>query len=116
MSNVISGAFNVFGFSLLLAGNLLAQGAQDDPQGRTLAGLKNFAVHAQVQFSAGTTLPPIDQDGLRGKMEQGIRQEGMEILRGNDVRDGPRGPPNLLLLSVENPGPARPEDGVAPLS
>jgi hypothetical protein len=113
---VISGPFNVFGFSLLLVGNLLAQGAQDDPQRRTLVGLKNFAVHAQVQLSEQTSLPPIDQNRLRSKMEQAIRQEGMAIVRGNDVRDGPGAHLSLLYIVIGTRDRAGQEVGFAAFS
>jgi hypothetical protein len=113
MSHLISGPLTVFGFSLVLAGNLLAQEAQDDPQQRTLLGLRSFAVYARVQLSERTTLPPIDQDRLRSKMEQAIRQEGMSIVRGNDVRDGPGAHLSLLYIVIETRDRAGQETGFA---
>jgi hypothetical protein len=116
MSNIIGCPLKVFGFSLLLAGNLLAQGAQDDPQRMTLVGLRNFAVHAQVQLSERTTLPPIDQNRLRSKMEEAIQQEGMSIVRGNDVRDGPGAHLSLLYIVIETRDGAGQETGFAAFS
>jgi hypothetical protein len=101
MSNVISGPLQSFAFSFVLFGNLLAQQGQDDPQRRTLVGLRSFAVHAQVQRSERTTLPTIDQNRLRSKMEEAIQQEGMSIVRGNDVRDGPGAHLSLLYIVIE---------------
>jgi hypothetical protein len=112
MSHFISGPLQAFAFSLVQAGNLLAQ----DSQQMTLAGLKNFAVHAQVQLSGGTKLPPIDQNRLRSKMEQAIRQEGMTIVRGNDVRDGPGAHLSLLYIVIETRDRAGQEAGFAAFS
>jgi hypothetical protein len=116
MANVISGPLKIFAFSLVLGGNLVAQEGHDDPQQRTLVGLKNFAVHAQVQLSEGTTLPSIDQNRLRSKMEQAIRQEGMTIVRGNDVRDGPGAHLSLLYIVIETRDRAGQEAGFAAFS
>jgi hypothetical protein len=116
MSNLISGPLTVFGLSLLLAGNLPAQEGQDDPQRRTLVGLRNFAVHARVQLSEPTTLPAIDQNRLRSRMEQAIRQEGMTIVRGNDIRDGPGAHLSLLYLVIETRDRAGQETGFAAFS
>jgi hypothetical protein len=113
MSNVISGPLKVFPFSLVLAGNILAQEAQDDPQRMTLVGLRSFAVHAQVQLSERTTLPPIDQNRLRSKMEQAIRQEGMSIVRGNDIRDGPGAHLSLVYIVIETRDRTGQESGFA---
>jgi hypothetical protein len=112
MSKGICGTLKVFGFSLVLAGNLLAQNSQQ----MTLVGLKNFAVHAQVQLSEGTTLPPIDQNRLRSKMEEAIRQEGMTIVRGNDVRDGPGANLSLLYIVIETRDRTGHETGFAAFS
>jgi hypothetical protein len=112
MSHFISGPLKAFAFSLVQAGNLLAQ----DSQQMTLAGLKNFAVHAQVQLSGGTKLPPIDQNRLRSKMEQAIQQEGMTIVRGNDVRDGPGAHLNLLYVVIETRDRTGQETGFAAFS
>jgi hypothetical protein len=116
MSNIISESLKVLGFSLLLPGNLLAQEAHDDPQGMTLVGLRNFAVHAQVQLSERTILPPIDQNRLRSKMEEAIQQEGMSIVRGTDVRDGPGAHLNLLYVVIETRDRFGQESGFAAFS
>jgi hypothetical protein len=112
MSNIISSPLGILACSLVLTGNLVAQ----DSQQMTLAGLKNFAVHAQVQLSGGTTLPPIDQNRLRSKMEQAIRQEGMSIVQGNDVRDGPGAHLSLLYIAIETRDRAGQEAGFAAFS
>jgi hypothetical protein len=112
MSNVIGGPLLSFAFSLVLAGHLLAQ----DSQQMTLVGLKNFAVHAQVQLSEQTSLPPIDQNRLRSKMEEAIRQEGMTIVRGNDVRDAPGAHLSLLYIVIETRDRTGQEAGFAAFS
>jgi hypothetical protein len=116
MSKVMSGPVKVFAFSFVLAGNLLGQGAQDDPQRMTLIGLRNFAVHAQVQLPERTTLPPIDQNRLRSKMEEAIEQEGMSIVRSNDIRDGPGAHLNLLYIVIETRDRTGQETGFAAFS
>jgi hypothetical protein len=116
MSNVIRGSLKVIALSLVLVGNVLGQEAQDDPQRMTLVGLKNFAVYAQVQLSERTTLSPIDQNRLRSKMEQAIRQEGMTIVRGNDVRDGPGAHLSLLYIVIETRDRTGQETGFAAFS
>src|SRR4051812_35116099 len=116
MRSVIRSLVASLALSLLLVGNLVAQKGEGDPEQMTLVGLKNFAVYAQVQLSKGTTLPPIDQDRLRSKMEQAIRQEGMSIVRGNDVRDGPGAHLSLLYIVIETRDRAGQESGFAAFS
>jgi hypothetical protein len=88
------------GLSLALASSAFSQQTVD-PQRMTLTGLKNFAVYARVQVSGQATLPAIDESHLRSKLEQEIRREGMSIVRGNDVRDGPGAHLSLLYLVLE---------------
>jgi hypothetical protein len=116
MPNVIRCPLNFLGFSLVLVGNLLAQQPDDDPQRRTLTGLKNFAVYARVQLPEGATLPAIDENRLRGKIEQEIRREGMSIVGGNDVRDGPGARLSLLYLVAETRDKAGQQTGFAAFS
>jgi hypothetical protein len=89
------------GISLTLAGNLSSQQIVSDPGKLTLTGLRNFAVYARVQLSGKATLPPIDEDALRSKMEQLIRREGMTVVQNDDVRDGPGAHLSLLYLVLE---------------
>jgi hypothetical protein len=116
MSNLIRRPLSFLGFSLALVGNLLAQQADDDPQRMTLTGLRNFAVHARVQLSKGATLAAIDENRLRSRIEQEIRREGMSIVRGNDVRDGPGAHLSLLYVVIETRDRAGEETGFAAFS
>ena len=100
MRNSLWSPLAAVGLSLALASPALAQ-QTDDPQRMTLAGLKNFAVYARVQLSNEATLPPIDASSLQSRMEQQIRREGMSIVRGNDVRDGPGAHLSLLYMVLE---------------
>jgi len=88
------------GLSLALANSALSQQTVD-PQRMTLAGLRNFAVYARVQLSNEAALPAIDASPLKNKMEERIRSEGMTIVQGNDVRDGPGAHLSLLYLVLE---------------
>ena len=102
--------------SIALAGNLLAQQPDDDPQRMTLTGLRNFAVHARVQLSERATLPAIDEGRLRSKIEREIRREGMAIVGGDDVRDGPGAHLSLLYVVIETRAQAAQETGFAAFS
>ena len=101
MPSVIRTLFNLHGLALALAGNVVAQQPNDDPQRMTLTGLKNFAVYARVQLSQRAKLPAIDENFLRSKMEQEIKRAGISIVGGNDVRDGPGAHLSLLYLVLE---------------
>lgn len=101
MANSIRSPLNLLALTLALAGQALAQQPDDDPQRMTLIGLRNFAVHARVQLSRQSTLPAVDESLLRGKIERAIRQEGMAIVGGNDVRDGPGAHLSLLYTVIE---------------
>jgi hypothetical protein len=116
MQNRIRGSLNPLGLSLALVGNLLAQQPIDDPQRMTLTGLRNFAVYARVQLSRQATLPPLDESLLRGKLEQAIRREGMSIVGGNDVRDGPGAHLSLLYIVIETRDRTGQETGFAAFS
>jgi hypothetical protein len=116
MQNGISSSLNLLGLTLVLAGNLLAQRPDEDPQRMTLIGLRKFAPYAKVQLSERATLPAIDENRLRGKIEQAIRQEGMSIVGRNDVRDGPGAHLSLLYLVVETRDKAGQETGFAAFS
>lgn len=101
------------GFPLTLAGNLLAQDPQDDPQRMTLAGLRKFAVHVGVQVSGPASLQPIDATLLRTNAELAMRREGISILSGHDVRDANAAQISLLYLVIETRNKAGQETGFA---
>jgi hypothetical protein len=88
----------VLGFSLSLASMLTAQQADDDPQRASLAGLRRFAVHAQVQVASRASLPTVDLNLLETKLQLAIRQEGLELQGPNDVRDGAAAQVSLVYL------------------
>jgi hypothetical protein len=114
--NLIRSPLTAVGFMLALASQVLAQQANDDPQRMTLTGLRNFAVYARVQLSRQATLPPLDESLLRGKLEQAIRREGMSIVGGNDVRDGPGAHLSLLYTVIGTRDRAGQETGFAAFS
>lgn len=116
MQNLPRSFLTLLGFAFVLAGNLVAQEPEDDPQRMTLVGLRNFAVHARVQLSDGATLPVIDENRLRSKIEQSIRREGMTIVGRNDVRDGPGAHLSLLYLVMETRDRKGEEAGFAAFS
>jgi hypothetical protein len=116
MQNMIRSPASLLGLLLALAGDLFAQQAEDDPQRKTLVGLRNFAVHARVQLSERAILPAIDENHLRSKIEQSIRREGMTIVGGNDVRDGPGAHLSLLYLVMETRDTTGEETGFAAFS
>jgi hypothetical protein len=99
-----------------LAGNLLAQQADDDPQRKTLTALRAMAVHARVQLSEGATLPTIDENPLRTKLEQSLRREGISLVARDDVRDGSGAHLSLLYLVLETRDKAREKSGFAAFS
>jgi hypothetical protein len=115
MPNRIRSSLSLLGLSLALVANLLAQQG-DDPQRMTLSGLRTFAVYAKVQRSQRTTLPAVDENFLRSKIEQAIRQAGMSIVSGNDVRDGPGAHLSLLYMVIETRDRAGQETGFAAFS
>jgi hypothetical protein len=88
----------VLGFTLSLVNLLTAQQTTDDPQPASLAGLRRFAVHAQVQVAARASLPRVDLNLLETKLELAIRQEGLELQGPNDVRDGAAAQISLVYL------------------
>jgi hypothetical protein len=102
--------------ALALAGKVLAQQPDDDPQRMTLTGLGRFAVHARVQLSQGATLPAVDENRLRGKLERAVLRAGMSIVGGNDVRDGPGARLSLLYVVIETRDDAGQETGFAAFS
>jgi hypothetical protein len=116
MHNPIRSSLGLLGLSLALVGQVFAQHSDDDPQRMTLTGLRNFAVYARVQLSERATLPAIDENRLRSKMEQEIRREGMSIVGGNDVRDGPGAHLSLLYIVIETRDRAGQATGFAAFS
>ncbi len=106
----------MIGLSLALAGKVPAQEPDADPQRMTLNGLRNFAVYARVQLSEPATLPAIDVNRLRGKLEQAVRRAGISIVRRHDVRDGPGAHLSLLYVVLETRDGEGKEAGFAALS
>jgi hypothetical protein len=116
MRPVIRCPITSLAISLALASNLLAQQGDDDPQRMTLTGLRNFAVYARVQLSQGATLPAIDENRLRSKIEQEIRREGISVVADKDVRDGSGAHLSLLYLVLETRDGAGQSTGFAAFS
>jgi hypothetical protein len=88
---------NVLGVTLALAGVLEAQ-QWNDPQGRTLSGLRTVAVHARVQSVEHATLQKLDEARLRTRLVRAMRQEGISVQDGGDVRDGSAAQISLVYL------------------
>src|SRR3954467_7484146 len=84
-----------------LAGNLFAQRIDAETQRATLTGLKNLAVYARVQLSQSTTLPRMDESGLRDRIETALRREGIAIDTRADVRDGSQASLDLLYVVMQ---------------
>jgi hypothetical protein len=91
----------LLGIPLALVSNLRAQQPDDDPERRSLARLKAFAVHAQVLVSARATLERIDESLLRAKMDSAMRREGISVQGPGDVRDGSQAQISLVYLVLE---------------
>ena len=92
---------SLLGFSLALAGNLLAQQTDVETQRASLTGLRNFAVYARVQLSDAATLERVDESSLRTRIELAIQEAGISVVRERDVRDGAEASLSLLYLVVE---------------
>jgi hypothetical protein len=106
----------LLGCSLALATRMLGQQPGDDPQQRTLAGLRNFAVYARVQVSQGASLPAVDEHRLRDKLEDAVRRQGLSIVGRDDVRDGPGAHLTLLYMVIETRDGVGKETGFAAMS
>jgi hypothetical protein len=89
----------VVAFSLALAFDLSAQ-ESDDPQRITLRGLRSIATHAQVRVAKQATLESLDEELLRARLEQAMRQEGMIIQTLADVRDGSAAQISLVYVVI----------------
>jgi hypothetical protein len=85
--------------SLVLVFDLGAQ-EPDDPQRVTLLGLRTIATHAQVRVARQATLAPLDEGLLRTKLEQAMRQEGLVVQKGGDVRDGSAAQISLIYVVI----------------
>lgn len=72
----------------------------DDPQQKTLNGLRIFAVHARVQISDPASLPAVDEALLRSRLEDAVRGAGMQVQKANDVRNGTQAEVGLQYLVV----------------
>jgi hypothetical protein len=92
-------SFALLGLFLALSTAVPAQ-SQDDPQQKTLTGLRSFAVHARVQISDQEALPSIDESLLRSRLEDAIRREGMSVQGTRDVRNGTQAEVGLQYLVV----------------
>jgi hypothetical protein len=95
-------ALSLLGSFLAFTSALPAQ-QSDDPQQRTLNALRSFAVHARVQLSDPAALPSIDESVLQNRLEDAIRQEGLQIQRSEDVRNGTQAEVELQYLVVAMP-------------
>jgi hypothetical protein len=85
--------------SLALAFDVSAQQAED-PQRVTLLGLRTIATHAQVRVAKDATLEPLQEELLRARLEQAMRQEGMVIQKLADVRDGSAAQISLIYVVI----------------
>jgi len=88
------------GMSLGLVANLVAQ-TEAETQRATLSGLRSFAVYARVQLSESATLQRIDESGLRCKVEDALRREGIRVQTRNDLRDGSQASLDLLYTVIQ---------------
>ena len=77
MSKTLRGLLSFAPLFLGLFDTLSGQEPGDDPQQRTLTGLRTFAVHARVQLSDPAALPTVDEALLRSRLEDAVRQAGM---------------------------------------
>jgi hypothetical protein len=100
MPNPLRASLSLAGLSLVLTAVLPAQQSDDDPQRKTLTGLRSFAVSARVQVSNPASLPPVDEALLRSRLENAIRQAGMLVQGPNDVRNGTQAEVGLHYLVV----------------
>jgi hypothetical protein len=89
----------IVALSLGLAFDLSAQ-QPDDPQRITLLGLRSIATHAQVRVAKQATLESLDEELLRARLEQAMRQEGMIIQTLADVRDGSAAQISLVYVVI----------------
>jgi hypothetical protein len=92
---------SLLGIPLALVSHLGAQRPDDDPERRSLARLRAFAVHAQVHVSERATLERIDESLLRVRMESAMRREGISVQGPGDVRDGSQAQISLVYLVLE---------------
>ena len=90
----------LLGLPLALISSAAAQQPGDDPELRSLAHLKAFAVHAQVQVSRHAALETIDESLLRDKLESAMRREGISVQASGDVRDGSQAQISLVYLVI----------------
>jgi hypothetical protein len=104
---------HLIGLPLALVSSLPAQQAGDDPERRTLASLRTFAVHARVQLSQQSTFEQIDETLLRAKVELALRREGISVQGPGDVRDGSQAQIRLVYLVLETGNDAGGETGFA---
>jgi hypothetical protein len=103
MLTALRASLSLVGLSVALTAALPAQQSDDDPQRKTLTGLRTFAVHARVQLSDPAALPQVDEALLRKRLEAAIRQAGMSVQGVNDVRNGTQAAVGLHYLVVGIP-------------
>lgn len=89
----------IIALSMALAFDLSAQEV-DDPQRITLLGLRTIATDAQVRVAKRATLESLDEELLRARLEQAMRQEGMIIQKLADVRDGSAAQISLVYVVI----------------
>jgi hypothetical protein len=89
---------------LLTLGGALSAQQSNDRQRMSLAGLKTFAVHTQLQVAGPAALERIDETRLRDKMERAVRREGIVIQDAGDVRNGSAAQISLtyLVMPIRN--------------
>ena len=89
----------ILALSLALASNLSAQ-QSEDPQRVTLLGLRTIATHAQVRVAREATLEPVEEELLRTRLDQAMRQEGITVQQHADVRDGSAAQISLVYVVI----------------
>jgi hypothetical protein len=97
MSSIVTRFAAGAGLPLAFASALSAQHTQD-PQRMSLAGIRAFAVHAQVQVVGQATLQRMDEALLRDNMERAVRRAGIAVQSAGDVRNGSGAQISLVYL------------------
>src|SRR5919107_1280592 len=100
MSRPLRSTLSLLGSLLAFTSAVPAQQSDEDPQQKTLKGLRLFAVHARVQLSDPAALPAVDEALLRSRLEDAIQRAGMQVQKANDVRNGTQAEVGLQYLVV----------------
>lgn len=98
MNSIVRRVAWVGSLFLALVHGLSAQQPSQDQQRMSLAGVKIFAVHAQVQVAGPATLQPIEEGLLQSRIERAVRREGIVVQQGADVRNGSAAQISLVYL------------------